>query len=54
MDQILNNLNKTYKGKVWDYELVYGNCENLIFRSIKTFTKPMILFHILRYKYKNS
>jgi len=49
MDQIMQTLNKAYGNKVIDYELAGVRDSNATFYSIKTWTKPMWLFHLLRY-----
>lgn len=47
MDQIMKTLNQSYGNKVIDYQVVGFKDNNATFSSIKTWTKPMWIFHIL-------
>lgn len=48
-DKMMQTLNKCYGNKVVSYQ-VTGSKDNIIFfSSIKTWTKPMWIFHTLRF-----
>ena len=49
MDQIMQTLNKAYDNKVIDYQVVGFKDNNATFSSIKTWTKPMWIFHLFRF-----
>lgn len=49
MDQVMQTLNKAYGNKVIDYQVVGFKDNSATFSSIKTWTKPMWIFHLLRF-----
>lgn len=45
----MQTLNKIYGNKVINYQLIDFKGKDAIFSSIKTWTKPMWIFHTLRF-----